>query len=127
MSDTNLYNISPVDGRYANKLQPITEFFSEYALFKYRLEVEILWLNALSKDISITELPEFTSEEQQYLHNLINNFNLTEARFKFNSECGTSRIPDCHRTVTMFNCGINHITQFCFIFWGHYNHTGNNS
>jgi adenylosuccinate lyase len=79
MSATNLYNISPTDGRYANKLTAISEYFSEYALFKYRLEVEILWLIALSRDINIKELPEFKPEEQEYLHNLIKNFNITEA------------------------------------------------
>ena len=41
MNTTSLTNISPIDGRYANATKELTEYYSEYALIKYRLKVEI--------------------------------------------------------------------------------------
>lgn len=46
---SSLLAISPVDGRYYNITQPLSEYFSEYAFFKYRLKVEVEYLIALSK------------------------------------------------------------------------------
>ncbi len=40
----NLLAISPLDGRYAAKTLPLQEYFSEYALFKFRFEIEVKWL-----------------------------------------------------------------------------------
>ena len=41
MELNNLTAISPIDGRYRNQLQHLDEYFSEYALIKYRVKVEI--------------------------------------------------------------------------------------
>jgi adenylosuccinate lyase len=41
MNTTSLTNISPIDGRYANATKELTEYYSEYALIKYRLKVEV--------------------------------------------------------------------------------------
>ena len=48
--------ISPLDGRYRNQLQDLGEYFSEYALIKYRVEVEVAYFIFLSekKFFSIT-------------------------------------------------------------------------
>ena len=40
----DLKNISPIDGRYKSKTSDLNQFFSEYALIKYRAYVEIKWL-----------------------------------------------------------------------------------
>ena len=40
----NIKNISPIDGRYKSKTSDLNEYFSEYALIKYRTHVEIKWL-----------------------------------------------------------------------------------
>ena len=45
---SSLTAISPIDGRYCTKTQPLTQFFSEYALVKHRVIVEIAWLKSLS-------------------------------------------------------------------------------
>ena len=43
----NLYSISPVEGRYEKITQEIKEFFNEYNLIKYRVIVEIKWLEKI--------------------------------------------------------------------------------
>ena len=54
--------LSPLDGRYANKVEHLRQFFSEYALIKYRLYVEVEWLIALSLAPAITELKPFSPD-----------------------------------------------------------------
>jgi adenylosuccinate lyase len=44
-----LTNISPLDGRYANSAAPFKDYFSEFALIKYRTKIEIEWLKFLAK------------------------------------------------------------------------------
>ena len=39
-----LLSLSPIDGRYIEKTKELTDYFSEYALIKYRIDVEIKWL-----------------------------------------------------------------------------------
>ena len=45
----NLTAISPIDGRYGKQLAALSEYFSESALFRYRIMVEVEYLIALSK------------------------------------------------------------------------------
>ena len=44
---SNLLSISPIDGRYFNKVKDLSQYFSEYAYFKFRLGVEIKYLQRL--------------------------------------------------------------------------------
>ena len=43
----SLYSISPVEGRYENLTQEVKEYFNEYNLIKYRIIVEVKWLEKL--------------------------------------------------------------------------------
>ena len=52
----SLYAITPIDGRYETITRPIQEYFSEYALIKNRVIVEIKWLITLSKINGISEI-----------------------------------------------------------------------
>ena len=45
-----LLNISPIDGRYKNKTKELENYFSEYALIKYRLFIEISWLKFITNE-----------------------------------------------------------------------------
>ncbi|NIQ97843.1 MAG: adenylosuccinate lyase, partial [Desulfuromonadales bacterium] len=47
--------ISPIDGRYASKVTELTECFSEYALLRNRVKVEVVWLLALCAEEGIAE------------------------------------------------------------------------
>ncbi len=57
---TALTALSPLDGRYERKVAGLRSFFSEFALIKYRVHVEIEWLIALSLEPQIAECPSFT-------------------------------------------------------------------
>ena len=51
MSITSLNAISPIDGRYRSKVEALAAYFSEEALIKYRIQVEIEYFIALSTSI----------------------------------------------------------------------------
>ncbi len=76
---SELKNISPLDGRYANSVKDLSAYFSESALMGYRLKVEIEYLIALGNEKSIKKLPAFSKEEQSHLRKLYQNFNIASA------------------------------------------------
>ncbi len=59
MSAQALTALSPLDGRYASKVESLRPIFSEYGLMHRRVQVEIEWLLALAADPAIAELPAF--------------------------------------------------------------------
>ncbi len=71
--------ISPIDGRYASKVSELTECFSEYALVRNRVRVEVLWLMALCAETGIPECRELTFEEQNLLMGIVDDFTPQEA------------------------------------------------
>lgn len=79
-TDTQLTALSPLDGRYSEKLDSLRDFFSEYGLMRYRLLVEIRWLEALAKNPDIPEVPALNTDADQLLQNLFTHFSLTDAK-----------------------------------------------
>ncbi len=71
--------ISPIDGRYNSKVAELTECFSEYALLKNRVKVEVMWLIALCAETAIPECRTLTAAEEQILRQIVVNFTPTEA------------------------------------------------
>ncbi len=71
--------ISPVDGRYAAKTTQLRPIFSEFGLIKYRVIVEVRWLQMLSNCAGITEVPEFSAETNTLLDEIISAFNQSDA------------------------------------------------
>ena len=67
MELSQLTAISPVDGRYAGKSVELRSIFSEYGLLKYRVEVEVRWLQMLSTNPQIEEVPAFTDTSNALL------------------------------------------------------------
>ena len=80
MTFDNLTSISPIDGRYSAKTGPLKAIFSEYGLIKYRLLVEVRWLEAMSKNSQISEVPEFSLKSKNFLSNIVDNFSLADAK-----------------------------------------------
>ncbi len=80
MSNFSLTAISPIDGRYANKVEALRPIFSEYGLIRFRVQVEVRWLQALANHPQITEVPEFSSAANQLLDNIITDFSETDAQ-----------------------------------------------
>ena len=80
MTFDTLTSISPIDGRYGDKTGPLKSIFSEFGLIKYRVFVEISWLQAVSMNSQISEVPKFSSKSNQFLSSITNNFSLEDAK-----------------------------------------------
>lgn len=72
--------ISPVDGRYGNKTLSLRGIFSEFGLIKYRVEVEVRWLEQLSSHPDVAEVPGFSHQTRAYLDALVKNFSEADAQ-----------------------------------------------
>jgi adenylosuccinate lyase len=79
MELTALTALSPLDGRYGSKTAALREFFSEYALIKYRVIVEIEWLKALAAEPAIAEVPAFSAEAIAVLDAIADTFSVADA------------------------------------------------
>jgi len=79
MELTALTALSPLDGRYGGKTAILRDFFSEYALIKYRVIVEIEWLKALAAEPAIAEVPAFSAEAVALLDGLADHFSVADA------------------------------------------------
>lgn len=71
--------ISPLDGRYAGKVDALREHFSEFGLIRARLKVEIEWLKALAAESHFTEIPAFSAATIAALDALVENFGPAQA------------------------------------------------
>jgi len=72
--------ISPVDGRYFDKTKVLSSIFSEFGLIKYRVLIEVKWLQAMADNDGITEVPAFSVEANQFLADIAANFSLDDAQ-----------------------------------------------
>ncbi|MBT9539556.1 adenylosuccinate lyase [Thiobacillus sp.] len=79
MELTALTALSPLDGRYGSKTASLRDFFSEYALIKYRVIVEIEWLKALAAEASIAEVPAFSAAAIGLLDGIADTFSVADA------------------------------------------------
>jgi adenylosuccinate lyase len=71
--------ISSADGRYGSKTKELRAIFSEFGLIKYRVTVEVRWLQALSNCEAINEVPIFEESENSVLNDIVENFSLEDA------------------------------------------------
>ena len=76
---TSLNAISSVDGRYHSKTSALQPFFSEYGLIRYRVIVEIRWLQLLAANPGLPEIPLLSDSANTYLEQLISDFDESEA------------------------------------------------
>jgi len=74
MDPTSLTALSPLDGRYHNKVAALRDYFSEFALIRCRVLVEIEWLKALSREAAIAEVPPFSAATLAQLGTVATNF-----------------------------------------------------
>ena len=72
--------LSPLDGRYASKLDALRPVFSEFGLIQRRVAVEIAWLEALCDSPAIPEARSLTAAERELLKNLADGFSMEDAR-----------------------------------------------
>ena len=74
-----LYAISPIDGRYASKVDALRPIMSEAGLLHHRVQVEVAWIIALSR-AGFAELPAFSDAAVAYLNNVVANFGEADAQ-----------------------------------------------
>jgi adenylosuccinate lyase len=79
MSLSTLTAVSPIDGRYASKTSALGDVFSEYGLIKYRVLVEIRWLQQLANHAEVVEVGPFSAEANTVLNNITDNFSAVNA------------------------------------------------
>ena len=79
MSDSSLLALSPLDGRYAGKVDALRPIFSEYGLIRARVKVEVEWLLALAAEPGITELAAFSAGAKARLRALADGFSVAHA------------------------------------------------
>ncbi|MEW6293479.1 MAG: adenylosuccinate lyase [Pseudomonadota bacterium] len=71
--------LSPLDGRYAAKVEPLRAHFSEFGLIRNRIKVEIEWLKALAANPEIAEVPAFAPDTIAELDLVVSGFAVTDA------------------------------------------------
>lgn len=76
---SSLTAVSPIDGRYSSKTESLRNVFSEYGLIRYRVIVEVRWLQYLSQHPAITEVAPFSAAANSILDQLVNDFTLEQA------------------------------------------------
>ena len=74
---SELLNISVIDGRYKQKVKDFENYFSEYALIKYRLFIELSWLKFIVEEKIIDE--KLSADEIKKIDCIFNDFNINEA------------------------------------------------
>src|SRR5687767_10926282 len=82
--------LSPLDGRYARSLEPLRGYFSEQALIRYRVRVELEWLQALAAEKSIREIKPFSNATKRAFVKLQTQFSDRDAEHIKNIEAETN-------------------------------------
>jgi adenylosuccinate lyase len=72
--------LSPLDGRYATTVDPLRDYFSEQALIRYRVRIELAWLDALGAERAIKELKPFSPKTKSALEKLLAAFSEADAK-----------------------------------------------
>ena len=79
MKVSSLRALSPADGRYADKVNSLRDIFSEFGLIRFRVLVEVRWLQCLADEPEIGELSPPSSVMKDVLNNIVDNFSLDDA------------------------------------------------
>ena len=79
MKVSTLKALSPADGRYADKVNGLRDIFSEFGLIRFRVLVEVRWLQCLADDDQIAELAPLSSVMKDVLNRIVDGFSLDDA------------------------------------------------
>ena len=74
-----LLSLSPLDGRYLSKVAALREHFSEFALIRCRVRVEVAWLLALADEPAIAEVPPLSPAARERLLDIAGSFSVADA------------------------------------------------
>ena len=76
---TPLLALSPLDGRYQGKVAALQAHFSEFALLRFRVQVELAWLIALGDEPGLPEVPAFSAAARGAMQQVVDRFSLEDA------------------------------------------------
>ncbi len=79
MKVSTLKAVSPVDGRYASKVNGLRDILSEYGLMRYRVLVEVRWLQCLSDEAEIAEFQPLSNVMKDVLNHIVDDFSIDDA------------------------------------------------
>jgi adenylosuccinate lyase len=71
--------LSPLDGRYRDKIAKLPDFFSEFGLIRYRIRVEVEWLKALCAAKALDDIPPLSAHTVRELDELVRDFSVIDA------------------------------------------------
>ena len=77
---SELTAVSPIDGRYGSKTERLRSVFSEYGLIRYRVMVEVRWLQHLAQHPGIVEVAPFSAAANNLLEKLVTDFSIEQAQ-----------------------------------------------
>jgi adenylosuccinate lyase len=89
MELSQLTAVSPLDGRYGGKTAELRPIFSEFGLIRYRLTVEVRWLQCLARHPGISEVPRFSEDADRRLEAILTEFD----------EAAAQRVKEIERTT----------------------------
>lgn len=76
----SLMSVSPLDGRYAARVEALSPYFSEWALIRYRFRIEVAWLAMLSERCEFPHVRPMSAAEQQCLQDWVATFDVQQAQ-----------------------------------------------
>ena len=79
MKVSTLKALSPADGRYADKVNGLRDIFSEFGLIRFRVLVEVRWLQCLSDEKQVAELAPLSNVMKDLLNHVVDDFSLDDA------------------------------------------------
>ena len=82
--------LSPLDGRYARTADPLRAYFSEEALIRYRVRIELAWLQALAAERAVRELKPLSPKTRAAFGKLVKDFSERDAEHIKNIEAETN-------------------------------------
>jgi len=114
MDNASLFAVSPVDGRYRSHTSELSDYFSEYALIKYRVWVEVEYFIALC-EIPLPQLTSVQAEDFPTLRAMVNNFSQEDAEWIKNKEKETNhdvKAVEYFIKHKMDELGMNEVKEF---------------
>ena len=90
MKVPTLRALSPTDGRYSEKVNDLRDVFSEYGLIRFRVLVEVRWLQCLADEPGIEEVGPISSAMKDVLNRIVDDFSLDDAERVKNIEATTN-------------------------------------
>jgi len=97
--------LSPLDGRYSSSVKELNAYFSEAALMRYRVYVEVEYLIALGREKKIHELPALSDRQKNRLRSSYQKFDLNSAKIVKNIEAETNHDVKAIEYYIQKHCG----------------------